>query len=347
MSNTINIAYLIGDLYLGGIPTFLLNLAQHLPKEFNLHFISTDNPNIHPRFHKLGQAHHFGADYAKISQYLKNNQIDIVQYGNKVEFKYAALKAGVPVVIERTAGPRSCGLNRDGVTHVVASNHGTVPLIKKNYDGPLSVIYNGININKINKTVPDRLHFHKNDFIICYCARMGGIGQGFEVLIKAVLKILPTRDVKLVLIGDKPKHSAEDIRPRLHKLARPMGSNCVFTGELTSPLPIMAGADMYVCPAFHHGISNSLIEAAALGKPIIATNVGQTNEIVHDKKNGWLVPPKNTDILAQKIIDLIGSAKRRRKMGTYSKKLVEEHFDSRVQAALYAELYKALMGEAK
>ncbi len=43
----------------------------------------------------------------------------------------------MPVIIERTAGPRSCKLNRAGVTHVISSTKGTVPLVRDNYDGPV------------------------------------------------------------------------------------------------------------------------------------------------------------------------------------------------------------------
>ena len=134
------------DFMIGGIPTFLYNLTSSINDEFECHFIATDNKNINPCFHKVGKAVYLGNSKAKIVEYLKKNKIDIVQYGNKDLYRKCALNAGVRVIIERTAGPRSCSLPKDNITHVVSSTQGTIPLIQKNYNGPISTIYNGVDI---------------------------------------------------------------------------------------------------------------------------------------------------------------------------------------------------------
>lgn len=341
-----SIAYIIGDFYMGGIPNFLRTLARHLQGEFNFHFIATDNSNIHPEFHNLGKATYLGQKWDKITKYLSENKIDLVQYGNKLQYKQCAIKAGVPVIVERTAGPRSCKLDRSGITHVISSTKGTVPLIQSNYKGQISIIYNGLDLNRFKSIQPNRLHFKPDDIVVCYCARMGGVGQGFEILLQAILQARKTHDIKLVLIGDKPEHSAEDIRPKLRKLAKPMGEDCVFTGALDNPLPVMAGADIYVCPARHHGISNSILEACALKKPIIATNVGQTNEIVHNGHNGYLVPVNDIDAIKECIIKLADMPKQRARMGHFSLGVVQREFNIEIQARKYRELYNKLLGEA-
>jgi len=340
------IAHLMQDFMIGGIPTFLYNIAKELCDDFDFHFLATDNYEIHPHFDEVGTAWHTGEDWRYVAQYLKENNIDIAQYGNRIEYKKCALEANVPVIIERTAGPRSCNLNREGVTHVISSTKGTVPLIKRNYSGPISILYNGVDLDGFDNVKPDRLHFKNNDFVICYCARMGGIGQGFQDLIPAVIEARKTHDVKLVLIGDRPKNSAENIVPRLKNMAKSLGKDCVFTGALMDPLSIMAGSNLYVSPAWHHGISNSIIESCALGKPIIATDVGQTNEIVFDGKNGHLVPPKNISVLTKNIIKMIDSPKKMVQFGSYGRQLVEKEFNIKIQAPKYAELYRKLLNES-
>jgi len=337
------IAYILQSFYIGGYETCLYNIAKKLQEHFEFYFLATNNWDIHPHFDEVGTAWHTGEDWGYLTQFLREENIDIVQYGNRIEYKKCALDAKVPIIVERTAGPRSCNLNRDGVTHVISSTKGTVPLIRRNYDGPISVIYNGVDLNRFFYSKPDRLHFKEDDFIICYCARIGGIGQGFQYLIQAVNEVRKTHDVKLVLIGDKPKSSAEDIRPLLRKLAAPMGEDCVFTGALLDPLSVMAGTNLYCCPALHHGISNSLIEASAIGLPIVATNVGQTNEIVHDGKNGYLVPPKNIEALKDSIIKLIDSPKKREDFCVYGRNLVAREFNVDVQAPKYLKLYNKLL----
>lgn len=340
----IKICYLIGDLHMGGWPTFLLNLCSELKDKYEFHFIATDNKNINSKFYELGKAQYLGHNWPAINNYLVHHQPDIVQFGNQSWVgELAKNTPNPPVVIERTAGPRSCNIKRNKVDHVIASNAQSIPLIRHNYTGEITLIRNGLDLDYYQNIIPDRLHFQPNDFVICYCARMGGVGQGFEILIKAVLEVRKTHDVKLVFIGDKPEHSGEDIRPRLYKLAKPMGNDCVFTGALDDPAPIMAGANAYVCPAFHHGISNSIIEACAMGRPVIATNVGATNEIVHQGHNGFLVPPKNSKELKHKIIKLIDSPKKCARFGHYGKGLVEREFNIRHQAQRYHELYQKLL----
>ena len=124
-----------------------------------------------------------------------------------------------------------------------------------------------------------------------------------------------------------------------------MKDDCVFTGALLDPIPIMAGADLYCCPALHHGISNSIIEACALGKPIVATKVGQTNEIVHNGKNGHLVPAKNISALKSSIIKLLSNREQCKSFGDYGKDLVAKSFNIEIQAAKYLELYNKLLNE--
>lgn len=337
------IVYLLQSFFIGGYESCLYNIAKELQDHFDFYFFATENKDIHPHFNEVGIARYYGNNFECLNNFLISKQVDIVQYGNKEWYRKMALNAKVPVVIERTAGPRSCNLDRTGVTHVISSTRGTVPLIRANYDGPISVIYNGVDLDRFD-VEPDRLHFKKDDFVICYCARMGGVGQGFQDLLVAVQEIRKTHNIKLVLIGDRPKSSAENIVPRLKKMAAPMGNDCVFTGALIDPIPIMAGADLYVCPAHHHGISNSIIEACALGKPVVATNVGQTCEIIHHTKNGYLVPAKNKNALIKHIIKMIDSPKKREQFGAYGRRLVETEFNIDIQADKYLKLYNKLLG---
>jgi len=196
---------------------------------------------------------------------------------------------------------------------------------------------------KYKQVIPERFHFKPEDFVVCYCARMGGVGQGFEVLLSAVLRARKTHDIKLVLIGDKPKHSGEDIRPKLHKMAKPMGQDCVFTGALENPAPVIAGANVYVSPAFHHGISNSILEACALGRPVVATDVGQTSEVVHKGHNGFLVQPGDTEAIATALIKLKDSPKKCQRLGHFGIGMVKREFNIKKQALRYKELYDMLL----
>lgn len=332
------IAYVIQDLNYGGIPTFLLNLAPRL-KDFDLHFIATQNPKIHPAFKSNGAAYYCPKNLVGL---LKSINPNILQYGNLVEYKNAGLAAGIPVLIERTAGPRSCHLDKMGVTWVVASSEGSVDLIRKRYKGPITVIRNGVDLGVMGEVKPERFHFKDSDFVLAYVARFGGVGQGHLDLLKAFSIVRRKHPVKLVLVGDKPAHAAQNILPTVRKALGKWGGDCIMTGAVDDPKSIIKGADLYVCPAHHHGISNSLIEAAALGTPVVATRVGQTDEVIDG--NGFLVPPKSPEKLAQGIIKAIEYPELNR-LGQMGLSLVERRFDINKQSQKYIELYRTLSCE--
>lgn len=337
------IAYLLQSFYIGGIETCIYNISKNLKDKFDFYFIATENPDIHPHFNEVGKAYYFGNNWEVINNLLISKKIDIVQYGNKLEYKKLALNAHVPIIIERTAGPRSCGLDKSGVSWVISSSKGTVPLIRKNYSGPLSVIYNGADLDKYLEVPPNRCGFKDNDFVVVYSARYGR-GQAFDVLVNAVKIVRSKYDIKLILIGGPPNiKGAEDITSLIKKWVKPLGSNCKLTGFMLDPTRVMAAADVYCCPARHHGVSNTLIESSALSKPLIATNVGQTNEILHNNRNGYLVPVNRSDVMAQKIIELYENAEKRKQFGEYGRKLVEKEFNINVQSKKYEELYTKLL----
>jgi glycosyltransferase involved in cell wall biosynthesis len=89
----------------------------------------------------------------------------------------------------------------------------------------------------------------------------------------------------------------------------------------------------------------SLIEAAACGRPIIATDVPGCREIVEHEKNGLLVPVKDPKALADAICRLINNPGLRSQMGQESRKLVEEEFAESVVVTQTLDLYQSMLGK--
>jgi glycosyltransferase involved in cell wall biosynthesis len=90
------------------------------------------------------------------------------------------------------------------------------------------------------------------------------------------------------------------------------------------------------------GISNSILEYMALGKPVIATEGGGTNEIVLDKETGFLVPPKSPEILANKILELLDNPIMAKKMGLAGKSRIYDHYNLAKMTSEYLPLYRRL-----
>jgi len=101
-----------------------------------------------------------------------------------------------------------------------------------------------------------------------------------------------------------------------------------------------------VCLPSHggEGVPRSLLEAAACGKPIVATDVPGCRDIVHDGENGLLVPPQQVAPLADALDRLIRDAELRRSMGARGRERVLAEFSVDIVAAQTLQLYAELLG---
>lgn len=336
----IKICYCLQSFDIGGSETCIYNISNQLKNQFEFHFIATGNPDIHSRFLKIGKATYMGEKWNKITEYLKFNKIDIFQYGNLPQYKDCAVRAKVPVIIERIAGPRSLKPDHSGITHLISSSHGMVPAIKKSYSGPMSVIHNGIDLSASIK--PKRLF--NDGFVVIYpCSRLGK-GQRVDDLIKAIIMASKiNNNIKLVITGDRPNQKGyENIKKDLVKLAKPVKNSCIFTGFVDNVRELISGSDLCIVPATTHGISNGLIEACASQKPIISTNVGQASEICHHGKNGYLIRLGDIKQMSKYILYLSKTQAQCLSFGQYGYELVKKEFNLKEQSKKYSDLYNNL-----
>jgi glycosyltransferase involved in cell wall biosynthesis len=98
-------------------------------------------------------------------------------------------------------------------------------------------------------------------------------------------------------------------------------------------------ADLFCAPSFAEGVPVVLMEAMAMGLPVIATRIMGVPELVDDGVSGRLVAPGRADVLAAAIRDLAGDAGRRAAMGSAGREKVVAEFDVDRSAARLAELF--------
>lgn len=115
---------------------------------------------------------------------------------------------------------------------------------------------------------------------------------------------------RLVIVGDGP------LRRGLEREAADLGlvDRVSFLGFVGSVLDEIAGADVYAQVSLQEGLPVSLLNAMALGKPILATDVGGMPEVVTDRVTGLLVSP-STDAIASGLAELLGSETLRKRLG--------------------------------
>ncbi len=106
---------------------------------------------------------------------------------------------------------------------------------------------------------------------------------------------------------------------------------------------VLAQAHIVCLPSYGEGLPKALLEAAACGKPIVATDVPGCREAVRDGDNGWLVPPRNAEALASALLRLISDPSLRRSMGARGRERAVAEFSIAIVAEATAQLYGELL----
>ena len=104
-------------------------------------------------------------------------------------------------------------------------------------------------------------------------------------------------------------------------------------------------ATVCVFPSFAEALPVSWIEAMAMQKPIVASNIGWATEIIDEGKNGFLVNPKQHQEYAQRILDLLENPKSQKEFGLKGRSKIIEKFSIKVVAQQSLAFYKSLMGK--
>lgn len=135
--------------------------------------------------------------------------------------------------------------------------------------------------------------------------------KGYSDLLHAARQVIESGlPVKFVSVGQGPLEGA--LREEHAELE--LGQGFQFLGYRDDALRLLAGFDLFVLSSHHEGLPVSLMEALALGVPIVSTAVGGIPEAVEDGHEAVLVPPGRPDLLAAAIVDLVPDAARRHSM---------------------------------
>jgi len=169
-------------------------------------------------------------------------------------------------------------------------------------------IYNGIDIEKIRESAKAEI-LHKKDcpWIVTAC-RLNS-QKDFSTLIEAFSIIRKTLNAKLFIVGEG------ELRNDIIRLASELKINndVIITGFLRNPFPYIAKADVFVLSSFFEGFGNVLVEAMALGIPVVSTDCPSgPSEIINDGVNGFLVPVKGVKEIAYKCMEILTNAEIRR-----------------------------------
>lgn len=141
-------------------------------------------------------------------------------------------------------------------------------------------------------------------------------------------KIIKERypNVKFYVYGDADENNPFSIKK--DKLEEYIKNNIIiYEGFVSDIQEKIKNTSVFVLPSHREGFPRSTQEAMAIGRPIITTNVAGCKDTVKDGENGFLIPPYDSEILAQKMLYFLQNPNEVNRMGENSRKMAEERFD--------------------
>jgi glycosyltransferase involved in cell wall biosynthesis len=212
----------------------------------------------------------------------------------------------------------------------------------------IHLIYNGINFNDLKKIQTDPQLVKKSFGIERDSLVVGTVAnirpeKGYPYLVEAARLVLDQRpDVRFLFVG-REKKPGELIR--LEEQAKHLGirDKIIFTGFRPDALQIIAAFDVFTLSSIWEAFAITILEAMALGKPVVATNVGGCPEAIDEGVNGFLVAPRHPEQLASRILYLLNDEVLRSRMGDEGRNKVINNFSVECVVRKVEQIYLSIV----
>lgn len=259
----------------------------------------------------------------------------------------AAFLARVPICV---AGRRSLGAPRQGgrarlaveriatgMTDFVVANAQAVADEARRREGlpahKIAVIHNGVEEKDFEPVGPAVLD---TSFPVVVCVANLHVYKGHRYLLDAV-GLMQRRGQRctLVLIGEGAARTA------LQQQADRLDLDVRFLGHRTDVASFLSRADVVVLPSLEEGLSNAVMEAMAVGRPVVATTVGGIPELLQNR--GVLVPPADAEALAHGLQWMLADGPAAARFGKAAREWALEHLSAKFMVERHLTLYSGLL----
>ncbi len=368
----IRVLEVIDKTFLGGGQKNLLSLAENLDKErFDISVCSN------PKGHLVDEAlkkniPHFPVSMSKrfslkpvndIEDLLKRNRFDIIHtHGGVAGFygRWAAQKFPKLAVVHTLHGihylyyrnvflkyfyiyiERIFSKFTDAVIFVSQADKKKASQFKLASREKIRLIQNGIDFSWFEsrgqkKNKGDK---HQKGPVVGTVARLHR-QKNISLLIRAGLRVKKeVPGLRILVVGDGP------LRSHLEKMNKKMGTDdtIYFLGERQDVADIMSVFDVFVLPSLWEGLPYVLLEAAALKKPVIGTDVDGIREIIKNKETGLLVSPHKPGELADAMMKLLNKRETAERYGAAFYRDMREKYSISRMVNKVQDLYRELFG---
>lgn len=318
-----NVLFFSRTMGMGGTSNVMIQMCKILkPKVNKMVVCSTGGPMVktleemgilHIQINDVGK--HDPATFIKvinqISKIIKNEEITVVHTHHRMAAFYAAvIKKRHNFILINTS--HNTFYNNKRITQFAYRNAKLIAcgeMVKKNlvdyFDfnaSQVTVIHNAIEKFDDEVVVDKTLKKLKEDGFYL----VGNVGRfaeqkGMEYFIKSYPMIKKKTDrIKYILIGDGVD------REKLKSLVNQLGiqEEVIFLGFRRDVQNVLSQVDLLVLSSLWEGLPLTPIEGFSVGKTVVATAVDGTVEVVDDSKNGYLIPAKNSEKIAEKVLYL-------------------------------------------
>jgi glycosyltransferase involved in cell wall biosynthesis len=165
--------------------------------------------------------------------------------------------------------------------------------------------------------------------------------KGQRFLLEAIATLAPARPNVKVLVAGRPGATSRELS---ELIARPALEGRIHMLGYREDVPeLLAASDVFAFPSLFEGLGGSVLEAMALGLPIVASDLPAVREVVEDGENALLVPVASADDLATGIAEILDHPDRAAAFGARSREIFLERFTSARSAEAMIDLYRDLV----
>lgn len=365
-----NIWYLVNHLEIGGISSYIFNLARGMINRGHRVWVISSGGRLSSRFEAEGIGNiivpiktkselspKLLASWWKLLPCLKKLQVDILHANTRVTqvlSSWLCAQSGLPY-LSTCHGFFKKSLHRRlfpcwGRRVIAISQQVKMHLLQdfSLREDEVILIPHGVEIKE--KNMPERrednyrlrakLGLKIDGPVIGIVARLSEI-KGHIYLIEAMKYVLPIfPQAQLLIVGEgKLKGFLHNVVTRFELL-----ENTVFISDFELTQDCLAAMDIFVMPSLNEGLGLGVMEAMAQGLPVVASRVGGLLTLIQDGVNGILVEPRDSKALAKAILYLLSQPEKRHTLADKAREFIISNFPLEVMVKKTEQVYESLVG---
>jgi glycosyltransferase involved in cell wall biosynthesis len=359
-----NILYITTHLNTGGISSYLLTLSGAMKENGHTVYIAAGPGELLPRFQKAGIKYipvpintkqeislQVLRTFLILARKVKEHDIDIIHAQTRVTQVVGCL---LDWFCRRPYVSTCHGFFKKRIFRMLMPCWGRLCIaisaqVRAHLAGDLKLaperirlIHNGIDLGHFSRSDEQTcLQTRKelgveNSLVVGILARLSEV-KGHRYLIEAMKQVSEkVASARLLIIGEgKIK---KDLMSLSDSLA--ISDKVIFLPNVPETVRFLSVMDVFVMPSLHEGLGLGLMEAMALGCPVIGSNVGGIKSLIQNDYNGILVEPADPQGLAYAIIALLQDAGKRQLFSRRAQAFIRKDFSHRQMAAQTQEVYE-------